>query len=173
MTAWARAGRTAASPSRLARSAPPLRGCGLDRLSPAQQVARKRSRFKVSGTAPLLTKAPKRFLSLPVQGGPWRRHGSFRQDRVSAILEACPTLAHSVMPEPNLALCPTTFISFPVRGRASADRSNPMSRSGAWWTIGPSAFRLRAPRSTYSRRGSAIFSTNYSGHAFEVRRHLP
>jgi len=32
MTAWARAGRTAASPSRLARSAPPLRGRGRDRL---------------------------------------------------------------------------------------------------------------------------------------------
>jgi len=173
MTAWRPEGRTVARPSRLARSAPPLCGCGLDRLSPAQQVARKRSRLKVSGTAPFPTKAPKRFLSLSVQGGLWRRHGSFRRGRVGAILKACPTLAHSVVPEPKLAPCPTTFISFPVRGRASADPSKLMSRRGVWWTIGPSAFRLRRPRSMYSRRGSAIFSTNYSGHAYEVRRHLP
>ena len=33
----ARTGRTAASPSRLARSAPPLRGVGLDRLPPVQR----------------------------------------------------------------------------------------------------------------------------------------
>jgi hypothetical protein len=37
MTALARAGRTATSPSRLARSAPPLRGFGLDRLPPVQR----------------------------------------------------------------------------------------------------------------------------------------
>jgi hypothetical protein len=42
MTAWARAGRTVASPSRLARSAPPLRGCGLDRLLPARRGLAKR-----------------------------------------------------------------------------------------------------------------------------------
>jgi len=47
----ARAGLTAASPSRLARSAPPLRGFGLDRLSPARRRLAKRSRFEVSTSA--------------------------------------------------------------------------------------------------------------------------
>ena len=54
MTAWARAGRTAASPSRLARSAPPLRGFGLDLLSPARPGLAKRSRFEMSASAPLV-----------------------------------------------------------------------------------------------------------------------
>ena len=167
MTAWARASRTAASPSRLARSAPPLRGYGLERLSPARQVAGKRSRFKVSGTAPFATAEPKQSSRML-----WRRHGSFRLSRVGAILVACPTFAYRVVPEPKPAPCPTTSTSFPVRGRASADRSNTMSRRGAWWTIGPRAYRSRTPRSMYSTCGSAIFSMNYSGHAFEVRRPL-
>ena len=167
MTAWRPEGRTVARPSRLARSAPPLRGYGLDRLSPARQVARKRSRFKVSGTALFATAEPKQSSRML-----WRRHGSFRQNRVGAILVACPTFAYRVVPEPKPAPCPTTSTSFPVRGRASADRSNMMSRRGAWWTIGPCAYLSRTPRSTYSRRGSAIFWMNYSGHAFEVRRHL-
>ncbi len=38
MTAGQRAGRTVVSPSRLARAAPPLRGCGLDRLPPPRRV---------------------------------------------------------------------------------------------------------------------------------------
>ncbi len=59
MTAWTRAGRTAASPSRLARSAPPQHGYGLD-LSPARKVARKRSRFETSVAAPFLTVLPGR-----------------------------------------------------------------------------------------------------------------
>jgi hypothetical protein len=168
VTAWRPEGRTIARPSRLARSVPPLRGYGLDRLSPDRQAARKRSRFKVSGAAPFATPEPKQSSRML-----WRRQGSFRQNRVGATLMACPTFAYRVVPEPKPAPCPTTSTSFPVRGRASADRPNTMSRRGAWRTIGPRAYRSRTPRSTYSRRGSAIFSMNCSGRAFEVRRHLP
>jgi len=47
MTAWTQAGQTVASPSRLARAAPPLRGCGLDRLPPVRQGLSKQSWRKV------------------------------------------------------------------------------------------------------------------------------
>jgi hypothetical protein len=56
VTALARTGRTAASPSRLARSAPPLRGFGLDRLPPvsdglpARTVLRDRGAMSPSRT---------------------------------------------------------------------------------------------------------------------------
>jgi Resolvase, N terminal domain len=51
----------------------------------------------------------------------WCRHGSFRRNRVGAILVACPTLAYRVVPEPKSAPCPTTSTSFRVRGQASDD----------------------------------------------------
>lgn len=160
MTAWRRGGRTTASPSRLARAAPPLRGCGLDRLPPARQVARKRSWFKVSGAAPFATHA--RML--------WRRDRPFRPDGVYAILAQCPGIAPVCTTAPHSANCPPIFMSCPVPGRDLAARSNTMLRPGASWTIGRRACRSRTPRSTYLRHGSAICSTNCSGHPDDVRR---
>jgi hypothetical protein len=51
-TACREAGRTSTSPSRLALDAPPLRGCGLDRLPLARRGVAKQSWLKVSETAP-------------------------------------------------------------------------------------------------------------------------
>ena len=84
MIAWRRAGRTDDSPSRLARAAPPLRGCGLDRLPPPRPVARKRSWFKVSGTASFATG----------ECVPWRRDRPFRLNGLCAILAQCLGTAH-------------------------------------------------------------------------------
>jgi hypothetical protein len=153
MTAWARAGRTAASPSRLARSAPPLRGFGLDRLSPARRGLAKRSRFEMSVTAPFLTVVPGGRRALP------DRHGLFAWKSPGAMLPRCPDHA-----SPS-ASCPTMSTSRPNPGLASAGRRSMISRPGPSRTIGPSAFRLRRPRWTYSRRGSATSSTNCSGPA--------
>ena len=153
MTAWRPEGRTVARPSRLARSAPPLRGYGLDRLSPARQVARKRSRFEMSVTAPFLTVLP---------GGrraPPDRHGLFAWKSPGAMLPRCPDHA-----SPS-ASCPTIFTSSSNPGLALAGRRSMISRPGPSRTIGPSAFRLRRPRWTCSRRGSATSSTNCSGPA--------
>jgi len=63
MNAWRLAGRTDSSPSRLARSAPPLHGYGFDCLPLARQEARKRLWIKVSGTAHLWRKRPKQAYS--------------------------------------------------------------------------------------------------------------
>ena len=52
MIAWRRSGRAGASLSRLARDAPPLRGCGLDRLALDRQGLPKRSWLRVSEAAP-------------------------------------------------------------------------------------------------------------------------
>jgi len=150
MTAWARAGRTAPSPSRLARSAPPLRGFGLDRLSPARRGLAKRSRFEMSVTAPFLTVLP---------GGrkaPPDRHGLFALKSPGAMLSRCPDQA-----SPS-ASCPTMSTSRPSLGLASAGHQSTISRPGPSRTIGPSALRLRRPRWTCSRRGSANSSTNCS-----------
>ena len=153
MTAWARAGRTAASPSRLARSAPPLRGFGLDRLPPVRRRLAKRSWFKVSAIAPFLTVLPGGRRVLP------DRHGLFAWKSLGAMLPRCPDHA-----SPS-ASCPTIFTSSSNPGLASAGRRSMISRPGPSRTIGPSAFRLRRPRCTCSRRGSATSSTNCSGPA--------
>jgi hypothetical protein len=92
----------------LARSAPPLRGYGLDRLSPDRQAARKRSRFKVSGTAPFATAEPKQSSRML-----WRRHGSFRQNRVGATLMACPTFAYRVVPRAEAGTLPDDIYIVP------------------------------------------------------------
>jgi hypothetical protein len=99
MTAWAEAGRTAASPSRLARSAPPLRGCGLDRLSPARRGLAKRSWFEVSGSAPFITDLPGRKRVLGDRDRP------FVRVPCDAMLSVCPDRA------PAWALCPMIFTS--------------------------------------------------------------
>ena len=164
MTAWTRGGRTVATPSRLARSAPPLRGCGLDRLSPARQGLSKRSWLKMSGPAPLATSRS----SSPL--GPWRRNRPFRLHAFRATLAQCPVLAHCAAAAPNAVCSPTTSSSSLALGRASAARRNMIYRNGPSPTTGPSVYRSPRPRPTCSRHGSAIFSTNCSGHADDVRR---
>jgi hypothetical protein len=151
MTAWARAGRTAASPSRLARSAPPLHGFGLDRLSPAWRGLAKRSRFEMSVTAPFLTVSPGGKRASP------DRHGLFAWKSPGAMLPRC--LDHA---SPS-ASCLTTFTSRWCPGLALAGRRSTISRPGPSRTIGPSAFQLRRPRWTCSRHGSATSSMNCSG----------
>ncbi len=153
MTAWAGAGRTAASPSRLARSAPPLRGCGLDRLSPARRGLAKRSSFEVSVTAPFLTVLPGGRRASP------DRHRLFAWKSPGAMLSRC--LDHA----PAWVSCPTIFTFRWNRGLALAGHRSMISQPGPSRTIGPSAFRLRRPRWTCSRRGSATSSANCSGPA--------
>ncbi len=161
MTAWARAGRTAASPSRLARSAPTLRGFGPDRLPPARQVARKRSWFKVSATAPFLTVLPGGRRALP------DRHGLFAWKSLGAMLPRCPS------PVSPSASCPMIFTSRSSRGLALAGRRSMIFRPGPSRTIGPNAFRLRRPRWTCSRRGLATSSMNCWGAVVEGRGPSP
>jgi hypothetical protein len=168
MTAWTRRGRTAASPSRLARSAPPLRGCGLDRLSSARQGLSKRSWLKVSGVAPIAKASP-----LSVRSVPWGRHGPFRADRVCPILAECPGTALPCVTAPYSANFRTIFMSCPVPGRESGDQSNTTFKDGESWTIGPHACRSPKLSSTCSRHGSAICSMRYSGRADDLRRALP
>jgi hypothetical protein len=168
MTARARGGQAAASPSRLARSAPPLRGCGLDCLSPARRGLAMRSRLEVSGTAPLATDEPKRLSRML-----WHRHRSFCPGGVCAILPACPGTALLCATAPHSANYRPIFISCPVPGRAVAGPSSTTLRRGGWSTTGSRACRSPTPRSPYSRHGSVIFSTNYLGHAYDVRRRLP
>jgi hypothetical protein len=165
MVAWARAGRTAASPSRLALSRHRSAACGLDCLSTARQMARKRSRFKVSGTAPLATDEPKQTSRML-----WRRYGVFRSGGDCAILPECPSTALPHATALHSANCRTISTSFRVLGRASDDLSNATLRHGASWTIGPPACRSRTPSSTYSRHGSATSSMNCSGRADDLRR---
>ena len=157
MTAWARAGRTIASPSRLARSAPPLRGCGLDRLSPARRGLAKRSRFDVSASAPVITDLPGRSRALA------DRNRSFACERSGAILRGCPDHASA------WAFCLTIFTSSRNPGRASAARPSTMLTHGPSWTIGPTLCRSQTPSSMCSRRGSAISSTSCSGRTDDLR----
>lgn len=161
MTAWVRASRTAASPLRLARSAPPLRGYGLDRLTPARQVARKQSRFEMSVTAPFSTVLPGGRRALP------DRNGLFACKSLGAMLPRC--LDHAL---PS-ASCPTISTSRPSPGLASAGRRSMISRSGPSRTIGPSACPSHMPRWICSRRGSATSSMNCSGPADNLSGVLP
>ena len=157
MTAMARAGRTAASPSRLARSAPPLRGCGLDRLPLARRRLAKRSRFEMSAGAPLMTDLPEGTSALT------DRNRSFACEPSGAILPECPDRA------PAWVFCPTIFTSSQSPGLASAARPSTMLRRGQSRTIGPTLCRLPTLNSTCSRRGSANCSTTCSGRADDLR----
>lgn len=157
MTALARAGRTAASPSRLARSAPPLRGFGLDRLSPARRRLAKRSRSEVSASAPIVTDLPGRRRALA------DRNRSFACEPSGAILRGCPDHA------PAWAFCPMIFTLSRNPGRASAGRPGTILIRGSSRTIGPTLCRSLTPSSTYSRHGSAISSMNCSGRADDLR----
>jgi hypothetical protein len=161
MTAWARAGRTAASPSRLALARHRFAACGLDRLSPARQMARKRSRLKVSEVAPFMTDLPGGRRVLPDRERP------FAWEPSGAMLAGCPDSASAS------ALCPMIFTSFLARGRAPDGPSSMMSRLGPSPTIGPTVCRSPTPNSTYSRHGSATSSMNCSDRADDFRRHLP
>ena len=161
MTALARAGRAGAGPSRLARPAPPLRGCGLDRLSPARRGLAKRSRFEMSASAPFITALPGRRRVL------WDKDWSFARKPCRAMLTGCPIRASA------WASCPTTFTSRRSLGPALAGRRSMMSRLGPSRTIGPSACRSRKPRWTCSRHGSATSSTNCSGPADDLSGALP
>ena len=162
MTAWARAGRTAASPSRLARSAPPLRGFGLDCLSLVRRGLAKRSRFKMSVSAPFVTDSTGGRRALP------DRDRSFAWEPSGAMLPGCPDRASP------WAFCPTIFTSSRSLGLALAGRPSTTLRRGPSQTIGPSTSRSLKPNSTCSRRGSATSSTNCSGRADDLtRRHLP
>ena len=157
MTAWARAGRTAASPSRLARSAPPLRGFGLDRLSPARRGLAKRSRSEVSASAHIVTDLPGRRRALA------DRNRSFACERSGAILRGC--LDHA----PAWTFCLSISTSSRSPGRASGARPSTMSRRGLSRTIGRTLCRPPTPSSTCSRHGSAICSMKCSGHADDLR----
>ncbi len=158
MTAWARAGRTAASPSRLARSAPPLRGFGLDRLSPVRRRLAKRSRFEMSAGAPLLTDLPEGTSALT------DRNRSFACEPSDAILWGC--LDHA----PASVFCPTIFTSSRSPGLASDARPSIMSSVDGHGRIGRTLCRSSTPSSTCSRHGSAICSMNCSGRADEMQR---
>jgi hypothetical protein len=157
MTALARAGRTAASPSRLARSAPPLRGCGLDRLSPARRGLAKRSRFEMSASAPIVADLPGRRRVLA------DRNRSFACERSGAILQGCPDYA------PAWAFCLTIFTSSPSLGLVSAGRRSTIPPLGPSRMIGPTLCRSPTPSSTCSRHGSAICSMKCSGRADDLR----
>jgi len=162
MTARARAGRAAASPSRLALSRHRFAACGLDRLSLARQMARKRSRFELSEIAPFITDLPGGRRVLPDRERPfvWEPSG--------AMLAGCPDSASAS------ALCPMIFTSFLARGRGSGDRSSTTLRHGQSPTNGPTPCRSLTPNSTCSRHGSATCSTSSSDRADDLtRRHLP
>jgi hypothetical protein len=139
MTVWARAGRLADSPYRLVRSAPPLRGCGLDWLSPRWRALAKRSRSEMSASAPFITDLPggRRVL--------WDRDRSFARGPWRDAAGTSPS------PASALASCPTNSTSNWARGPASAGRRNMTYRPGQSRTIGPSACWSRKPRWTYSK----------------------
>jgi hypothetical protein len=157
MTALARAGRTAVSPSRLAHSAPPLRGFGLDRLPPARRGLAKRSKFDVSASAAFTTNFPEGTGALS------NRSRSFGCERSGAILRRCPDRA------PASVFCPTIFTSSRSLGRASAGRRSMIFQPGPSRTIGPTLCRSPTPSSTCSRHGSAISSMSCSGLADDLR----
>jgi len=161
MTALARAGRTAATPSRLARSAPPLRGCGLDRLSPARRGLAKRSRFEMSAGAPFVTVLPGRRRMSP------DKDRSFAVRPCRAMLPGCPVRVSA------WASCPMIFTSRRSLGLALAGRRSMISRPGPSQMIGPSTCRSRRPRLTYSRPGSAISSTSCSELSDDLNGALP
>ena len=161
MIAWTQAGRTAASPSRLALSRHRFAACGLDRLSPARQMARKRSRLKVSEVAPFIADLPGGRRVLPDRERP------FVSEPSGAMLAGCPDSASAS------ALCPMIFTSFPPRGRGSGGRSSTMLLPGPSQMIGPTVCRSPTPNSTYSRRGSVTYSMNCSDCADDLRRRLP
>jgi len=168
MVAWTRAGRTAASPSRLALSRPRFAACGLDCLSPARQMARKRSRLKVNGTARFTTDEAKQSSRML-----WRSYGPFRARGICAILRECPTTALPRATALHSVNCRTISTLSPARGRALDGRSSMILSCGASRTIDPRACRLRTPRSMYSRHGSPTSSMNCSGRADDLRRPLP
>jgi hypothetical protein len=157
MTALARAGRTAVSPSRLALSRHRVAACGLDRLSPARRRLAKRSRFKMSASAPFIMDLPEGGIALPDRDRPfvWEPSG--------AMLPGCPDRA-SVW-----AFCPMIFTSSLVRGRAPDGLSSMMSRLGLSPTIGPTLCGSQTPSSTYSTHGSATSLMNCSGRTDELR----
>ena len=162
MTALARAGRTVASPSRLARSVPPLRGCGLDRLSPARPGLTKRIKVRNSASAPLTTVLPGRRRVL------WDRDRSFARRLCRAMLAGCPIRVSA------WASRPTTFTSRRSLGLALAGRRSMISRLGPSRKIGPTLRRSAMPRWMCSRHGPATSSTNCSDRAADLtRRHLP
>jgi hypothetical protein len=97
------------------------------------------------------------------------RIGSFRFFSARAILAQCLGTAHPCATAPQSANCRPTCMSCPVPGRALAVPSNMMSGRGVSSTTGPRACRLRMPKSTYSKHGSATFSTNCSGRRDDVR----
>jgi hypothetical protein len=149
--------------------APPLHGCGLDRLSSARPGLAKRSWLKVSGVAPI-TKA----LPLSVRSVPWRRNRSFCLKAFRATLAQCPALAHCAAAAPNAGCSPTISSSSLALGRALNDRPGTTLRVGPLPTIGRTIFWSPKPSSTCSRRGLATFSTSCSGRADDLtRRTLP
>ena len=161
MTAWTRAGRTAASPSRPQAAKRWRDSVSLDCPSPARRGLSKRSRFEVSEVAPFITNLPGGRRALPDRERPfvWEPSG--------AMLAGCPDSASAS------ALCPMIFSLFPARGRGSGDRSSAMLIRGPSPMIGPTVYRSPMPNSTYSRGGSATYSMNCSGRADDLRRHLP
>ena len=100
------------------------------------------------------------------------RIGSFHFMSARAILAKCLGTAYPHATALHSANCRPISMSCRVRGRALAARSNTMLSPGASSTIGPSLYQSRTLKSTFLKRGSAIFSMNYSGRADEVRRHL-
>lgn len=153
----ARARRTAASPSRLARPVPPLRGFGLDRGSPPGEGLAKRSRFEMSASAPLIADLPEGTRALA------DRNRSFACERSSDA-------AGMPRPRASLAFCLTIFTASRSPGLASGARARTTFSRGSSRTIAPTLFRSPTPSSTCSRHGSAISSMNCSGRADDLRR---
>ena len=165
MTAWARADRTAASPSRLARSAPPLRGFGLDRLPAARRTPAKRSWSNMSAVAPLETES--------ARGAPWRTNRPFRSRQHRAILTQCRNPTLRAVLASNMASCRTISTSSPVHGRGLDGQSSAMSRVGPSRTTGPNMCQSQMASSTYSRRGSATSLTSCWDRCAERTRRSP
>jgi hypothetical protein len=162
MTTWARAGRTAASPSRLALSRHRFAACGLDPPGGGPADGPQAIKVRIERNRSFHHRFAGRGRALPDRERPfvWEPSG--------AMLAGCPDSASAS------ALCPMIFTSFLARGRGSGDRSSTTLRHGQSPTNGPTPCRSLTPNSTCSRHGSATCSTSFSDRADDLtRRHLP
>jgi hypothetical protein len=97
------------------------------------------------------------------------RIGPFHFLSARAILLKCLGTAPIYSTASRSANCRPIFVSCPLPGRASADRSNKKLNPGASSTIGPCACQSGAVKSTSSKHGSATCSTNCLGRRDDIR----
>ena len=154
---------------------PPLRGYGLDRPSLPRQRLAKRSRLKMSETAPSLDRSKRnRARQVFTAGNAQRAINRFRKPASYRILAGCLTLATDGPDASGSGFHPTTFgITLTRRNVVRAGRPGTTCRTGRSRMIGPNAFRSRTPRWTCSRHGSATCSMNCSGRAGDRKREHP